>query len=39
MSEKAVTLNEKVIKGENCELVRGSKEETLNNLLEEGRTD
>ena len=34
MSEKIVTLNEKVIKGEIRELVRGSVEETLNNLLE-----
>lgn len=34
MSEKIVTLNEEVIKGEIRELVRGSVEETLNNLLE-----
>ena len=34
MSEKIVTLNEKAIKGEIRELVRGSVEETLNNLLE-----
>ena len=34
MSEKIVTLNEEVIKGEMRELVRGSVEETLNNLLE-----
>ena len=33
MSEKIVTLNEEVIKGEIRELVRGSVEETLNNLL------
>ena len=34
MSAKIVTLNEEVIKGEIRELVRGSVEETLNNLLE-----
>ena len=34
MSEKIVTLNEEAIKGEIRELVRGSVEETLNNLLE-----
>ena len=34
MSEKIVTLNEKVIKGQIRELVRGSVEETLNELLE-----
>ena len=34
MSEKIVTLNEEVIKGEIRELVRGSVEETLNDLLE-----
>ena len=35
MSEKIVTLNEEVIKGELKELVRGSVEETLNELLEQ----
>ena len=35
MSEKIVQLNEEVIKGEIKELVRGSVEETLNELLEE----
>ena len=34
MSEKIVQLNEGVIKGENKELVRGSVEETLKELLE-----
>ena len=34
MSEKIVTLNEEVIKGQLKELVRGSVEETLNELLE-----
>ena len=34
MSEKIVTLNEEVIKGEIKEPVRGSVEETLNELLE-----
>ena len=34
MSEKIVTLNEEAIKGEIRELVRGSVEEMLNNLLE-----
>ena len=34
MSEKIVQLNEKVIKGQIKELVRGSVEETLNELLE-----
>jgi len=34
MSEKIVQLNEEVIKGEIRELVRGSVEETLNELLE-----
>ena len=34
MSEKIVTLNEEAIKGEIRELVRGSVEETLNNLLD-----
>ena len=35
MSEKIVTLNEEVIKGQIKELVRGSVEETLNELLEQ----
>ena len=35
MSEKIVQLNEEVIKGQLKELVRGSVEETLNELLEE----
>ena len=35
MSEKIVTLNEEVIKGQIKELVRGSVEETLNKLLEQ----
>ena len=35
MSEKIVQLNEKVIKGQLKELVRGSVEETLNELLEQ----
>ena len=34
MSEKIVTLNEEVIKGQLKELVRGSVEETLNELLQ-----
>ena len=34
MSEKIVQLNEEVIKGQIRELVRGSVEETLNELLE-----
>ena len=34
MSEKIVTLNEEVIKGQPIELVRGSVEDTLNELLE-----
>ena len=34
MSEKIVQLNEKIIKGQIRELVRGSVEETLNKLLE-----
>ena len=34
MSEKIVTLNEKVIKGQIRELVRGSVKETLNELRE-----
>ena len=34
MSEKIVQLNEEVIKSELKELVRGSVEETLNELLE-----
>ena len=34
MSEKIVQLNEKVIKSQIKELVRGSVEETLNELLE-----
>ena len=33
MSEKIVQLNEEVIKGQIKELVRGSVEETLNELL------
>ena len=40
MSEKIVQLNEEVIKGQIKELVRGSVEETLNELLEkEAETD
>lgn len=35
MSEKIVQLNEEVIKGQLRELVRGSVEETLNELLEQ----
>ena len=35
MSEKIVQLNEEVIKGQIKELVRGSVEETLNELLEQ----
>ena len=34
MSEKIVQLNEEVIKGQLKDLVRGSVEETLNELLE-----
>jgi len=34
MSEKIVQLNEKVIKGQLKELVRGGVEETLNEMLE-----
>ena len=34
MSEKIIQLNEEVIKGQIKELVRGSVEETLNELLE-----
>ena len=34
MSEKIIQLNEEVIKGQIRELVRGSVEETLNELLE-----
>ena len=34
MSEKIVQLNEEMIKGQIRELVRGSVEETLNELLE-----
>ena len=36
MSKKIVQLNEEVIKGQIKELVRGSVEETLNELLEAG---
>ena len=36
MSEKIVQLNEEIIKGQIRELVRGSVEETLNELLEKG---
>ena len=36
MSEKIVQLNEEVIKSQIKELVRGSAEETLNELLEKG---
>ena len=36
MSEKIVQLNEEVIKDQIKELVRGSVEETLNELLEKG---
>ncbi len=35
MSEKTAQLNEEVIKGQLKELVRGSVEETLNELLEQ----
>ena len=35
MSEKIVQLNEEVIKGQLKELVRGSVEETLNELLDQ----
>ena len=35
MSKKIVQLNEEVIKGQIKELVRGSVEETLNELLEQ----
>ena len=38
MSEKAVQLNEEVIKGQIKELIRGSVEETLNELLEKGKS-
>lgn len=34
MSEKIVQMNEEIIKGQIKELVRGSVEETLNELLE-----
>ena len=34
MSEKILQLNEEIIKGKSKELVRGSVEETLNELLE-----
>ena len=34
MSEKIVQLNEEIIKGQIKELIRGSVEETLNELLE-----
>ena len=37
MSEKIVQLNEEMIKGQIKELVRGSAEETLNELLEKKR--
>ncbi len=37
MSEKVVQLNEEVIKGQIKELVRGSVEKTLNELLEGSR--
>ena len=37
MSEKIVQLNEEIIKGQLKELVRGSVEETLNELLEKQR--
>ena len=37
MSEKIVQLNEEIIKGQIKELVRGSVEETLNELLKGGR--
>ena len=36
MSEKIVQLHEEIIKGQLKELVRGSVEETLNELLEKG---
>ena len=36
MAEKIVQLNEEIIKGPLKELVRGSVEETLNELLEKG---
>ena len=36
MSEKIVQLNEEIIKGQIKELVRGSVEETLNELLDKG---
>ena len=39
MSEKIVQLNEEVIKGQIKELVRGSVEETLNELLEKEREE
>lgn len=35
MSEKIVQLNEEVIKGQIKELIRGSVEETLNELLDD----
>lgn len=38
MSEKIVQLNEEIIKGQLKELVRGSVEETLNELLEKRYT-
>ena len=37
MSEKIVQLNEEIIKGQIKELVRGSVEETLNELLDMAR--
>ena len=39
MSEKIVQLNEEVIKGQLKEMVRGSVEETLNELLEQERSE
>ena len=39
MSEKVVQLNEEVINGQIRELVRGSVEETLNELLETASED
>ena len=38
MSEKIVQLNEEIIKGQIKELVRGSVEETLNELLRRRRS-
>ena len=38
MSEKIVQFNEEIIKGQLKELVRGSVEETLNELLEKDKT-